>query len=264
MRGILDNMTALITGASSGIGLELARVFAEHRHDIVLVARGEARLQALAAELQKKGVHAHVIVADLSAPGAVKAVVDRVRDLALEIDVLVNNAGYGVYGPFLDTSLDAELSMIQVNIVALTELAKRLLPAMVARKRGKILNVASTAAFLPGPLMAVYYATKAYVLSFSEAIANELEGTGVTVTALCPGPTASGFQAAASLEESRLVAGKTLPTSREVAEAGYDALMRGTRVYVPGLSNKLTVQLPRLFPRAVITKVVRYVQDRRH
>ncbi len=256
-------MTALITGASSGIGLELARVFAEHGHDVVLVARSEATLQSLAAELKARDVRAHVIVADLSVPGAAKAVVDRVRDLALEIDVLVNNAGYGVYGLFLETSLDAELAMIQVNIVALTELTKRLLPAMVARKRGKILNVASTAAFLPGPLMAVYYATKAYVLSFSEAIANELEGTGVTVTALCPGPTASGFQAAARLEESRLVAGKTLPTSREVAEAGYDALMRGTRVYVHGLSNKLTVQLPRLFPRGVITKVVRYVQERR-
>jgi short-subunit dehydrogenase len=257
-------MTVLITGASSGIGLELARVFAEHGHDVVLVARSEGKLQSLAAELKTRDVRAHVIVADLSAPGAAKALVDRVRDLALEIDVLVNNAGYGVYGPFLETSLDAELAMIQVNIVALTELTKRLLPPMVARKRGKILNVASTAAFLPGPLMAVYYATKAYVLSFSEAIANELEGTGVTVTALCPGPTASGFQAAAHLEESRLVAGKTLPTSREVARAGYDALMRGTPVYVHGLSNKLTVQLPRLFPRRVITKVVRYVQERRH
>src|SRR3989475_8551934 len=202
-------MTALITGASSGIGLELARVLAEHGHDGGLVARSEATLQSLAAELKARDVRAHVIVVDLSAPGAAKAVVDRVRDLALEIDVLVNNAGYGVYGPFLETSLDAELAMIRVNIVALTELTKRLLPAMVARKRGKILNVASTAAFLPGPLMAVYYATKAYVLSFSEAIANELEGTGVTVTALCPGPTASGFQAAARLEESRLVAGET-------------------------------------------------------
>src|SRR6266850_3447462 len=174
MRGILDNMTAIITGASSGIGLELARVFAEHRHDVVLVARSETKLQTLAAELQARGVRAHVIVVDLSAPGAAKAIVDRVRNLAIEVDVLVNNAGYGVYGAFLDTSLDAELAMIQVNIVALTELTKRVLPAMVARKSGRILNVASTAAFLPGPLMAVYYATKAYVLSFSEAIANEV------------------------------------------------------------------------------------------
>ena len=257
-------MTALITGASSGIGLELARVFAENGHDLVLVARSEGKLQTLAEELQPRGrIRAHVIASDLSAAGAARAVVERVAALGIEIDVLANNAGYGVYGAFLETSLDAELAMIQVNIVALTELTKRLLPAMVARKRGRILNVASTAAFLPGPLMAVYYATKAYVLSFSEAIANELDGTGVTVTALCPGPTASGFQAAANLEESKLVAGKTLPSSREVARAGYDALMRGTRVFVPGLTNKVTVQLPRIFPRSVITKVVRSVQERR-
>jgi uncharacterized protein len=257
-------MTALITGASSGIGLELARIFAEHGHDVVLVARSEGKLNSLASELQSRGVRAHVVATDLGAPGAAKTVVDRTRELGVDVDVLVNNAGYGLYGPFLETSLDAELAMIQLNIVTLTELTKRLLPAMVARKRGRILNLASTAAFLPGPLMAVYYATKAYVLSFSEAIANELSGSGVTVTALCPGPTASGFQAAANLEESKLVAGKTLPTSREVARAGYDALMRGTTVYVPGLANKMTVQLPRLFPRGVITKVVRGVQERRH
>ena len=256
-------MTALITGASSGIGLELARIFAANRHDVVLVARGETRLRALAQELDAVGVRAHILLADLSDPAAPRVVVERVNQLHLEIDILVNNAGYGLYGPFLDTSLDAELAMIQVNIVALTELTKRLLPPMVARKRGRILNLASTAAFLPGPLMAVYYATKAFVLSFSEAIANELEGTGVTVTALCPGPTASGFQAAAHLEESKLMAGKTLPAAREVAQAGYDALMRGAIVHVPGLSNKLTVQVPRLLPRTVIARVVRMAQERR-
>jgi len=257
-------MAALITGASSGIGLELARIFAENGHDVVLVARSEGKLQTLASELQSRGrVRTHVIASDLSVPGAAQTLVERVTGLGVEIDALINNAGYGVYGPFLETSLETELAMIQLNIVALTELTKRLLPPMVARKRGRILNLASTAAFLPGPLMAVYYATKAYVLSFSEAIANELEGTGVTVTALCPGPTASGFQAAAKLEESKLVAGKTLPSSRAVARAGYDALMHGTRVFVPGLTNKVTVQLPRVFPRSVITKVVRNVQERR-
>ena len=145
-------------------------------------------------------MRADVIPADLSAPGAVQALTDRVHALGVDVDILVNNAGYGNFGPFVETPLDVELSMIQVNIVALTELTKRLLPAMVSRKSGRILNVASTAAFFPGPLMAVYYATKAYVLSFSEAIAAELEGSGVTVTALCPGPTASGFQAVARLE----------------------------------------------------------------
>lgn len=259
-------MTALITGASSGIGRELARVFAAHRHDVVLVARGEATLRALAAELQAPGgaeVRAHVIVSDLSVRGAAQALTARTRDMGIEVDILVNNAGYGLYGPFLDTPLDAELDMIQVNIVALTELTKRMLPAMVARKGGRILNLASTAAFLPGPLMAVYYATKAYVLSFSEAIANELDGTGVTVTALCPGPTASGFQAAAKLEESKLVAGKRLPTSREVALAGYAAMMAGETVFVPGLSNKLTVLAPRVLPRRLVARIVRTAQERR-
>jgi len=256
-------MAALITGASSGIGLELSRIFAQHGHDVVLVARHEDRLRALADELTGRGITAHVVAADLAAPGAAAAVVSRVQALAVEIDVLVNNAGFGLYGPFLDAPLDTDLSMIQVNIVALTELTKRLLPAMVARRRGRILNVASTAAFFPGPLMAVYYATKAYVLSFSEAIANELQGSGVTVTALCPGPTASGFQAAASLEESKLVAGKRLPTAREVAQEGYDALMSGKTVAVTGLSNKVQVLAPRLFPRRMISSVVRRAQERR-
>jgi len=256
-------MTALITGASSGIGLELARVFAENGHDLVIVARSEGKLQALAGELQARGVRVHVIASDLSADGAAGIVARRVGDLGVAVDVLVNNAGYGVYGPFLETSLDAELAMIHLNIIALTELTKRLLPAMVARKRGRILNVASTAAFLPGPLMAVYYATKAYVLSFSEAIANELAGTGVTVTILAPGPTASGFQAAASLEESKLVAGKTLPTSREVARAAYDGVMAGKSLVIPGVVNKLTAQIHRFFPRRVIASVVRNVQERR-
>jgi short-subunit dehydrogenase len=256
-------MTALITGASSGIGLELARVFAKNRHDVVLVARSESKLRTLADEVRASGIRAHVIVSDLSTPGTVQVLTDRVRGLGVEVDILVNNAGYGLFGPFLETALEAELAMIQVNVVALTELTKLLLPGMVARKRGRVLNLASTAAFLPGPLMAVYYATKAYVLSFTEAIATELEGTGVTVTALCPGPTASGFQAAANLEESKLVAGKRLPAAREVAEAGYEAMMAGKTVFVPGLSNKLTVLTPRIFPRRLVARIVQKVQERR-
>jgi hypothetical protein len=258
-------MTAtLITGASSGIGLEFARVFAKNRHDLVLVARSESKLRDLANQLQASGVRAHVVAADLSAPGAVQTLTDRVRALGVDVDILVNNAGHGLFGPFVETSLDAELGMIQVNIVALTELTKRLLPGMVARKSGRILNLASTAAFLPGPLMAVYYASKAYVLSFSEAIASELEGTGVTVTALCPGPTASGFQAAANLEDSKLVAGKRLPTARSVAEAGYEAMMAGKTVFVPGVSNKLTLLAPRILPRRMVAKIVQKAQERRH
>jgi uncharacterized protein len=254
----------LITGASSGIGLELARVAAAKGHDLVLVARTEEKLRELARELHERyGVRAEVIAADLSRPGTAAEIVSRIETLGIQIDALVNNAGFGAYGPFTETALATELQIIHVNIVALTELTKRLLPGMIARRAGRILNVASTAAFLPGPLMAVYYATKAYVLSFSEAIANELAGTGVTVTALCPGPTASGFQAAANLEESKLVAGRTLATSRQVAQDGYDAMMAGRTLVVSGWSNKLVAQMPRLLPRRVVAAIVRGVQERR-
>ena len=256
-------MTALITGASSGIGLELARVFAGHRHDLVLVARTASKLEALADECRRAGVKAHVLPADLSDVDGRADVVRRVGELGLAIDILVNNAGYGAYGPFLETSLESELAMIQLNVAATTELTKRFLPSMVQRRAGRIMNVASTAAFFPGPLMAVYYATKAYVLSFSEAIAKELEGTGVTVTALCPGPTESGFAAAANQQESKLIAGRKLPTSADVARAGYDALMRGDVVYIPGIANKAMSIVPRLFPRGMVRTVVRAVQERR-
>ena len=257
-------MTALITGASGGIGLELARISAAHGHDLVLVARRESLLLDLARTLAKEhGVRAEAIAADLSHPHVAAAVVDRTAALGMDVDILVNNAGVGLYGLFSETSLDAEVEMIQLNITALTELTRLLLPGMLDRRSGRILNVASTASFQPGPLMAVYYATKAYVLSFSEAISNELEGTGVTVTALCPGPTASGFQAAANLEESKLFAGKTLPSSAEVAAFGYDAMMKGTPVAVHGFANKLLVQTPRFSPRAAVRKAVRSFQEKR-
>ena len=254
-------MTALITGASSGIGLELARIFAANKHDVVVVARSESKLRELARECEASGVRAHVVAADLAKPAAAASIVEAIEQLGLEIDVLVNNAGFGVYGRFVDTPPAPELESIQVNVLALTELTKRFLPGMVARRRGRILNVASTAGFLPGPLMAVYYATKAYVISFSEAIANELEGTGVTVTVLCPGPTDTGFQTAANLETSRIVSLLRKASSRSVAEAGYEAVMAGKVVCIPGMSNKVAAVAPRLFPRAIIRKVVRAIQD---
>jgi len=256
-------MTALITGASSGIGLELARIFAARGMNVVLVARRDDTLRTLAAELQASGVRADVIAADLAAPGAAGSLYARVQSLGVDVDVLVNNAGFGLYGPFLESPLETDLSMIQLNIAAVTELTRRFLPAMVARRRGRIMIVSSTAAFFPGPLMAVYYATKAYLLSFSEAIANELQGTGVTVTALCPGPTESGFAAAAKQEESRLIAGRTLMTSREVAQQGYDALMAGKPVVITGWSNKLSVLAPRLLPRRAVASIVRVAQERK-
>jgi short-subunit dehydrogenase len=257
-------MTALITGASSGIGLELARICAAGKRDVMLVARSARNLAELAAALEREhDIRAYVVAADLSTGEGVERIVSRVAELRLTVELLVNNAGFGVYGPFVQTPLESELQMIHVNIVALTQLTKRLLPPMLARRSGRILNVASTAAFLPGPLMAVYYATKAYVLSFSEAIANEVAGSGVTVTAFCPGPTQSNFQAVAGLGESKLVFGKTLPSARDVATAGYDGMMAGKPVVIPGISNKVVANAPRLLPRATMAKIVRGAQERR-
>ena len=256
-------MTALITGASSGIGLELARVFAAHGTNVILVARQEAKLRALAAELQAGGIVSHVIAADLAAPDGAASVFAAVQSLGVDVDILVNNAGFGSYGPFLESPLETSLAMIQVNIAAVTELTRRFLPAMVARRSGRIMIVASTAAFFPGPLMAVYYATKAYLLSFCEAIANELQGTGVTVTALCPGATESGFAAAAKQEDSKLIAGRKLPTSRAVAEEGYAGMIAGKTVVITGVSNKLSVLVPRLLPRRAVARIVRAAQERK-
>ena len=207
-------------------------------------------------------MRAHVVTADLSQPRAAEGLVATLDERGLEIDVLVNNAGYALYGAFAETDLADELAMIQVNIVALTHLTKLLVRKMIARKEGRVLNVASTAAFQPGPLMAVYYATKAYVLSFSEALANELAGTGVTVTALCPGPTKTGFQARAQMEESKLVRGKEIMTAETVARAGYAGLMKGKTIVIPGMSNKMMAQAVRFLPRDTVTRLVRNAQER--
>lgn len=247
--------TALITGASGGIGLELARIFAEQGYALVLVARSRDRLEEIAAELKPTPVQ--VFAKDLTLVGAAEGVLREVP----KVDVLVNNAGYGVYGPFLKTPLDEELGMLQLNMTALVVLTKLYLPGMVASKNGKILNVASTAAFQPGPLMALYYATKAFVLSFSEAIGSELEGTGVTVTALCPGPTATGFQARTKLEKSRLFQRMKVMDARTVAEAGYRGLMAGKPVVIPGVMNKLLAQSVRFSPRTMVTKIARKMQE---
>lgn len=255
--------TALITGASSGIGLDFARLFAEGGYDVVLVARTESKLKALADELSTThGVRALAVAADLADPAAPGRLMERLKAEGVQVDVLVNNAGYAGYGAFAETDTRMELDMIQVNIGALTALTKAVLPGMLARKSGRILNVASTAAFQPGPLMAVYYATKAYVLSFSEALANETQGTGVTITCLCPGPTKTGFQERAKMEESKLVKGKEIMDSLTVARAGYEGLHQGRAVVVPGFMNKMMVQSVRFLPRSTVTNIVRKVQDR--
>ncbi len=245
-------MHALVTGASSGIGLEFARLLAADQHSLTLVARSGDKLDKIAAELGG----AQVIAADLAAPDAASTIVSQ----APSVDILVNNAGVGDFGPFAKTELDKQLAMIDLNVRALTELTHAYLPGMLERGNGRILNVASTASFQPGPLMAVYYATKAYVLSFSEALSEETRGSGVTVTALCPGPTASGFQAAADLEHSRLVAGRKLPTAAAVAEQGYKAMMKGSAVEVTGLQNKVMAASVRFTPRPVLRRLVHRIQ----
>jgi uncharacterized protein len=256
--------TALITGASGGIGEALARLLAAGGADLVLVARSADKLATLAGELSHAHrVQATVLVQDLSAIDAAERIHAELTARGVTIDILVNNAGFATYGPFIDTPADEEARLLQVNVVALTLLTKRILPGMVQRRRGKILNVASTAAFQPGPLMAVYYASKAYVLSFSEALSNETSDTGVTVTCLCPGPTRTGFQDRARMQESKLFSILSVMTAADVARAGYDAMMAGRAVVIPGLSNWLAVQSLRITPRAAVRRMVRMIQDKR-
>lgn len=248
--------TALITGASSGIGLELAKIFARNNCNLILVARESDRLRQTAAAL-----HARVIPRDLADPQSPQAIYDELA--STPVDYLVNNAGFGLGGPFSTTDRQTELDMIQVNVTSLVDLTKLFLPAMLARKSGRILNVASTAAFQPGPLMAIYYASKAFVLSFTEAIAEELTGSGLTVTALCPGPTASDFQRRAAIEHINLVKNKRIGmmSSAEVAEIGYRGMLAGKVIVIPGIMNKLGVQSLRLGPRAIVRKVARKLQE---
>ncbi|MFI5178793.1 MAG: SDR family NAD(P)-dependent oxidoreductase [Vicinamibacterales bacterium] len=253
-------MITLITGASSGIGEALAHEFARRRSDLVLVARSGDKLRTLADALTRAhGVKAHVVVADLAAPGSAARVVDHVRAIG-RVDVLVNNAGFATFGPFVDTDLPTEIDEIRLNVETLTELTKRLLPDVLAA-RGKILNVASTAAFQPGPLMAVYYATKAYVLSFSEALGEELRGSGVTVTCLCPGPTRTGFQSRAGQEGARLLE-IGLMDAEAVAGAAVRGLFRGRRVIVPGVLNRLGVWVVRFSPRGAVLRVIKWLHGR--
>jgi short-subunit dehydrogenase len=250
---------ALITGASSGIGKALAENFAEHGYDVILAARSVDKMQAHAVSLQKRfGITALVIGSDLESPAGAIGLHAEIKRRAITLSALANNAGYGTYGEFKDVTLDSQLAMMQINMSSVVALAKLFLPDLLSTK-GKMINTASTAAFQPGPYMAVYYATKAFVLSFSEALAAELAETGVTVTAFCPGPTASGFQDKAAMQHSAMVKGKRLPTSDAVAHKGFRAMLRGRRVYIPGLKNWLLAQLPRFSPRRLVTGIVMFV-----
>jgi len=256
-----ERPVALVTGASMGLGAEFARLLASEGYDLVLTARSGDRLATLKKEVENlHGITAQVLVADLADPRTPAAIHERMRSGGIEIDVLVNNAGFGMYGKFSDSNLQTEMEMIQVNIVALVHLTKLFVRDMVARRRGRIVNVASTAAFQAGPMQSIYYASKAFVLSFSEAIGNELKGTGVTVTALCPGPTPTGFQERANVGGLRGLRLMMRVSPEAVVRAGYHGMKRGRPVVIPGLLNNIIVFLLRLVPRRLVTNVVRRLQ----
>lgn len=245
--------TALITGASSGIGLEFAKLFAADGVDLVLLARREDRLRRLADELRAAhGVDVRVLVADLADPQAPQAVFDELQAAGGRVDVLVNNAGIGVWGSFAERDLGRQLEMVQVNVAALTALTRLFVPGMVERRRGAILNVGSAAGFLPGPRMAVYFATKAYVLSFTEALAVELRGTGVTVTLFAPGATATEFPERAGMPGFKLGASD----AATMARAGYHGMRAGRVVVVPAPKSRLIALAVRILPRAVIRAIM--------
>lgn len=252
--------TALVTGASSGIGLEIAKELARKGYDLVLVARRQDRLEDLAALLAPH-VAVQVMPLDLSAPEAAAALFAKVATTPIE--VLVNNAGFADYGLFAASDAEKMSDMLAVNVVALTELTRLFLPGMLARGRGRVLNAASTAAFLPGPYMSVYYASKAYVLSLSEAVHSECRGTGVTVTCLCPGPTRSEFQERAAMANSRLMQSVVFMDPRRVARQGVRAMLEGRAVVIPGFANKLLSLLPRALSRGATAAFVNRVQSPR-
>ncbi|MEK3885289.1 SDR family oxidoreductase [Paenibacillus sp. PL2-23] len=254
--------TVLITGASGGIGYVLAYRFAEAGYRLVLVARSSDKLQQLARELKDTyRASCMTVTKDLGVESEIAALHKELLEQEIEVDVLVNNAGFGLYGEFVETDLEQELNMIDLNVCSLTMLTKLFVPAMVRKGTGGVLNVASVAAFQPGPLMAVYYATKAYVLSFSEALENELKGTGVTVTALCPGPTQTGFSDRANLGTSKLFKSGAMDV-RKVADIGYNGFLQGKSVVIPGAQYRLLTLLIRFMPRKLVTSIVRSIQGK--
>ena len=249
--------TVLLTGASSGIGQEMATLFARNGAHLVLVARREERLADLARRLEDRwSASSTILPFDLARPEAPGDLSRSVSDRGLHVDVLVNNAGFGLHGRVAELDLQSQMDMVAVNVAALTELTRLFLPDMLERGRGGILNVASTAAFQPGPSMTIYYATKAYVLSFSEGLAEELAGTGVDVTCLAPGPTETEFQAEAGMERSLLLKTGTMDAGR-VAEIGYRGFRRGRTLVIPGVLNRLGALSVRFAPRSLVRKTVK-------
>lgn len=254
--------TVLITGASGGIGYELAKLFARDHHNLVLVARSGDRLTEVAAELESSARSVRTIPLDLAQPLAPKFLFDQLQSSGTGVDILINNAGFGAYGEFSRMPIEEILGQIQLNVAALTELTRLFLPAMIARQQGRIMNVASVAGFQPGPLMAVYYATKAYVISFSEAIANEVEKSGVSVTCFCPGATYTGFAKRARVDESRLFKVGAMGADK-VALDGYRAVMEGRTLAISGAHNWVIAQSTRFAPRKMVTAVSRWVAEKK-
>ena len=251
--------TALITGASFGIGYELAKIFANEKYDLVLVARNRERLNEIESELKRyNNIRIKTMVKDLANPSSPQEIFDELKYDQIEVDVLINNAGFGLLGSFTELSLKEQLDMIQVNITSLVHLTGLILPTMINLGKGKIMNVASTAAFQPGPNMAVYYATKSFVLSFSKALYRELKDKNITVTALCPGPTKTEFQKRARMENINLERSKLMPymSAEKVAIAGYKGLMKGKKVVIPGLLNKIGTKLVKIFPESLVLDLI--------
>ena len=256
------NSTALITGGSGGIGYELAKLFAKDHHNLVLVARSGPKLAQVADELQRRfGITVKPVALDLAEPAAPQLLFDQLQRESVAVDILVNNAGYGKLGDFAEVPLEESLGQIQLNLAALTHLSKLFLGPMLERRSGKILNVASTAGFQPGPRMAVYYASKAYVISFSEALANELAGKGITVTCLCPGATTTDFANRAGNDKSRLFKQFRPMDAKTVALKGYRGLVAGKTLVIPGLKNWLVIQSLRISPRKTVTAVSRWLME---
>lgn len=255
---------ALITGASSGIGYDLCPLFAADKYDLIIVARNKSKLEEISRQLtQQYQIKVIPIAMDLSMVDSADLLCAEIKKQSIEIEVLVNNAGFGLLGKFAGGDYQRLSEMMSLNIVTLTKLTRLLVPEMIGRGSGKIMNVASTAGFQPGPSMAVYYASKAYVLSFSEALANELEGSGVTVTTLCPGPTATLFQEIAGAKNTQLFSKANMMSSMEVALAGYRGMLEGKSLVIPGFRNKFLVILVKILPRQWVIKFVQKIQEKR-
>ena len=258
---ILCMSTVLITGASGGIGYELAKLFARDRHNLILVARSSDKLAQVATEMRALGVTVQTVALDLGTPSAAKILFEQLKSENTAVDMLINNAGFGALGEFATMSEENILGQIQLNITALTELTRSFLPPMLARRSGRIMNVASTAGFQPGPLMAVYYATKAYVISFSEAIADEVRNSGVTITCFCPGATDTGFAKRAGNDQTRVFKQFGAMKADKVALDGYRAVMEGKTLAISGIQNWLVAESTRFAPRKLVTAISRWVSE---